>query len=100
MSQYKWNFDKYEFIAGCDRPLQYFFLMVDHKDPSLQEDVPVFTNLNLPSGPGMTIEEIKGTCLLFGSALPDAIIASMLKDKEAEPMDPIGMAAKIFNEDN
>lgn len=55
MSQRIFRDNGYEVLTGWDRPLQYFFLVID------QGDATVFSNLdrrNNPGGPGMSLEAI------------------------------------------
>ena len=84
MSQYKWANNKFEYLTGWDRPVHYFFLVIDNLDPGKQKDMPVFSNLDIPSGPGMSIEEIKTTCRQYETELPDEYESSMKKDKEIQ----------------
>lgn len=84
MSQYAWKTREYEFLTGWDRPLKYFFLVVDFLDEGKREDDPVFSNLALPTGPAMSIPEIKETCVRYGSALPLEIESKLLGDLSNE----------------
>lgn len=81
MSQYIWKNEKYEFLTGWDKPLGYHFLVIDHLDENKREDIPVFSNLDIATGPGMSIEEIKDACKNHGSALPPDVEANLVRDK-------------------
>ena len=80
MSQYKWTKGNLQFTTGWDRPLRYFFLMIETiPDPKDDVESYAFNNLDRPD-PGMDIAEIRGVCRAHGSDLPAEIEASMIKD--------------------
>ena len=81
MSQYIWKTEKYEFKTGWDRPLEYYFLVIDHIDKNKKKVTPIFSNLAYPTGPGMTLEEIEDTCRRYVSALPSGIKTAFQNDK-------------------
>ena len=81
MSQYIWKTEKYEFKTGWDRPLEYYFLVVEHINQKKKKKTPLFSNLEFPTGPGMTLEEIEETCLRYVSALPSEIKIALQNDK-------------------
>jgi hypothetical protein len=77
MSQYRFTTSEREFVCGWDRPLQYFFLTVTDRKT---EDF-LFSNLDLED-PGMTIAQVKATCLLYGHHLPHEVEDEMLIDQK------------------
>ncbi len=80
MSLYTWKTKKYEFKTGWDRPLQYYFLVIENLGAKKKYKLPVFSNLSFPTGPGMTLEEIELICLRYTSALPADVKLAMQTD--------------------
>jgi hypothetical protein len=81
MSQYIWKTEKYEFKTGWDGPLEYYFLVVEHINQKKKKKTSLFSNLEFPTGPGMTLEEIEKTCQRYVSALPADIKTALQNDK-------------------
>ena len=81
MSQYIWKTENYEFKTGWDRPLEYYFLVINHIDQKKKKVTPIFSNLAFPTGPGMTLEEIEETCRRYVSALPSDVKIALQNDK-------------------
>lgn len=78
---------RFEFLAGYDRPLDYLFLVVE--DLNVADGLGgqlAWSNLDprdLPTGPGMTMEQIDATVHSFGGLVPDDVREKMLADQRA-----------------
>jgi hypothetical protein len=54
--------------------------VIDNIGPKKKYKLPIFSNLNFPTGPGMTLDEIEVICQRYLSALPDEIKTAMQND--------------------
>jgi hypothetical protein len=80
---------KFQVTAGWDRSLQYFFLTIlayekIHEDTVLNEDEPVFCNLDRVGKPGMAPEEVKMECLRHGIHPPQEFWDDLLEDQRLD----------------
>ena len=88
MSQRVIDHEKFEFIAGWDRPLQYHFLVIN----DVKSNEIVFSNLNLDS-PSMTIDEIIMVINGFGIEPEPSFKETLLNDK----LQNVGNDKKVFS---
>jgi len=72
-------------MAGWDRPLGYLFLVItdDTHPGSPRGPHVVFSNLDLPQGPGMTTAQIGATLQLGGIAIPAGLLEALEADRQA-----------------
>ena len=86
MSQYRWKSpdDRYEFLAGYDRPLDYLFLVVDDLTvPEDKDERTVWSNLSRrdnPGGPGVNLRRIETVVRAFGGYVPDGVRDGLVAD--------------------
>lgn len=74
---------RYEFVAGWDPPLQYHFLDVFDATKAGHWRSPriVFSNVDLPEGPEMSIGEILRVLERVGIAAPRGLASELEKDR-------------------
>lgn len=80
MSQRQFTHGKNLILTGWDRPLQYFFLVIEDMTDEDSDDY-IFTNLNLPN-PAMTLEQIKDVLSKENIAAPATLFTDLATDKE------------------
>jgi hypothetical protein len=81
MSQRRWVADQYEILTGYDRPLAYFFLVIDWHDDELQADEPVYSNLSDPDGPSLSLGQISAVLNRYGIEPPATLFADLRQDR-------------------
>ena len=80
MSQRSHTAKGHTFLYGYDRPLRYFFLVIE--DAGTGEMI--FSNLDRPGpGPGMTIEEIREEWSKH-APFPETVVGELESDRERE----------------
>jgi len=77
MSQRTFTHNGMKVLTGWDRPLQYFFLVIEDSDDY------VFSNLSRPD-PRMTIPEIERTLDHFEIKYPESLFEDLLEDKKLD----------------
>lgn len=80
MSQHRFRHHNYDVITGWDRPLQYFFLVVERL--SGVEDEYVYSNLNDPSLPlgAMTLTQVTAKLAELAIPLPVTLMDELIYD--------------------
>lgn len=82
MSQRTFVYADLNILAGWDRPLQRFFLVIeDQKDIEAENDNYVFSNLKLPN-PDMSLEQVKQVLTDNGIEWPETLFTDLALDQK------------------
>ncbi|HDY8067258.1 TPA: hypothetical protein RQK90_004309 [Vibrio vulnificus] len=77
MSQHTFDVSSYHVLCGWDRPLQGYFLVIEHDE----HDAPLYSNLyEAPSHPD-TFDVFLVVLARFGLPVPDGLIEALEQDK-------------------
>jgi hypothetical protein len=76
MSQRRFGTDEFAVVTGWDRPLQYLFLEIYHRD----QDTPIFSNLYRRDS-AMTLQDIEATLTAYGIAAPPTLLRDLANDQ-------------------
>jgi hypothetical protein len=76
MSQRRFGNDEFAVVTGWDRPLQYLFLEIYHRD----RDTPILSNL-YRHDPAMTLQDIEATLTAYGVAAPPTLLRDLANDQ-------------------
>ena len=83
MSQRYFKNERYEVLVGWDRPLQYFFMVIqDETVPEDNDDSMVYSNQNDPEGPGLSFDRIHAVLHQFQITPPLTLWRDLQKDKQ------------------
>lgn len=85
MSQRKFTHQNKEVLVGWDRPLQYFFLLVEQTDAPDDDpnDGYLFNNLKRKN-PGMTLDEIGTELANLGIPHPPTLFTDLAADRQTD----------------
>jgi len=80
MTQRCWTSGDYTIQAGWDRPLHYFYLVIDRV--STTDDDPVYSNLTDPlRGPGLSLMDIHQILEAYQVAIPPTLFSDLAEDR-------------------
>ena len=77
MSQHLFKVSSQQVLCGWDRPLQGYFLVIEHDD----HDSPVYSNLYEANPHPDSFDEFLVVLARFGLNVPDGLIEALMQDK-------------------
>ncbi len=88
MSRRRFVHQDIEVLTGYDRPLDYFWLVIDRvSGATAAHGRPLFSNLDRKN-PGMTLDEIKQTLAQYQIESPGDLLEDLVRDQHAEQLFP------------
>lgn len=67
-------------IMGWDRPLHYFFLVIERDDAGDDEEAFLYSNLNEPTPFGMSLDYYQGVLARLGIGVPRQMLVEVARD--------------------